>query len=172
MNKKSAVLNHIHIFLFVILIMLAADMSACSINARNGENRDSINSKIQEESGIRLGLDEIYDQVRDGARLILTYDMKANSFFGTVENTTVHTLKQVRVEVHLSNGVELGPTNPADLDPGERIAVTLAGTSSSFESWSAHPEVGESDSGEHTGGEGEGEHAGEGESEHNQGSSD
>ena len=30
----------------------------------------------------------------------------------SVENTTEATLKQVRVEVHLSNGTELGPMPP------------------------------------------------------------
>ena len=57
-----------------------------------------------EESGTELALNETYDAVRNGARLILTYDAQSNSFKGTVENTTDETLKQVRVEVHLSNG--------------------------------------------------------------------
>ena len=48
--------------------------------------------------------------VRNGARLILSYDAASNSFKGTVENTTSNVLTRVRVEVHLSNGAELGPT--------------------------------------------------------------
>ena len=63
----------------------------------------------EEESGTELALDESYDAVRNGARLVLTYDAQGNSFNGFVENTTDNILKQVRVEVHLSNGVELGP---------------------------------------------------------------
>ena len=47
--------------------------------------------------------------VRAGARLVLRYDAATQTFVGTVENTTSVTLSQVRVEVHLSNGVELGP---------------------------------------------------------------
>ena len=35
-----------------------------------------------------LALDETYDAVRSGARLILKYDAPSNSFKGTVENTT------------------------------------------------------------------------------------
>ena len=54
-----------------------------------------------EESGTALALDEMYDEVRKGARLIL--EMEA-AFVGTVENTTSSTLQNVRVEVHLSNG--------------------------------------------------------------------
>ena len=81
--------------------------------------------------------------------LILSYDAAANAFTGTVENTTETTLERVRVEVHLSNGTELGPTAPTDLAPGQKVAVTLAATSEPFDSWSAHPEVGGEGSGEH-----------------------
>ena len=56
-----------------------------------------------------LALDEIYDVTRNGARLILRYDAAANQFVGAVENKTNATLTRVRVEIHLSNGVELGP---------------------------------------------------------------
>jgi len=111
----------------------------------------------QEESGTELALDETYDKVRNGARLILNYDAETNSFIGTVENTTDETLKQVRVEVHLSTGKELGPTPASDLKPGEKIDVHLKATTTDFDGWTAHPEVG---SGEHSNGEhGDSEHA-------------
>jgi hypothetical protein len=108
-----------------------------------------------EESGTELTLTERYDKVRNGARLILAYDMKTNSFTGTVENTTDKSLKRVRVEVHLSNGKELGPTTPADLGPGEKRDVKLTAASKGFGGWTAHPEVGSS---EHGNGEERGEH--------------
>jgi len=117
-----------------------------------------------EESGTELALNETYDNVRNGARLILTYDVQSNSFNGTVENTTDQTLQRVRVEVHLSNGIELGPTTPADLGPGQRREVKLTTTSKNFDGWSAHPEVGIN---EHGSGEEGGEHDREGSSEHN-----
>ena len=87
-------------------------------------------------------LDETYDVVRAGARLILSYDSGSNAFRGTVQNVTNSTLRRVRVEVHLSNGIELGPTTPIDLPPGETVDVTLKASEQSFETWSAHPEVG------------------------------
>jgi hypothetical protein len=95
-----------------------------------------------EESGTEYGLNDKCDEVRNGARLILTFDAESNSFVGTVENTTEEVLKRVRVEVHLSNGVELGPTNTADLAPGEKGTVKLTAISTNFDKWSAHPEVG------------------------------
>ena len=120
----------------------------------------------EEESNTELALDETYDKIRNGARLILAYDAQSNAFKGTVENTTAETLKQVRVEVHLSNGKELGPTTPGDLAPDEKREILLTATSTNFDGWTAHPEVGE---GEHShGGEG-GEHGREGEGEHSHG---
>ena len=100
-----------------------------------------------EESAQQFGLEDTYDHIRVGARLILTYDAEVNAFTGTVENTTSATLLQVRVEVHLSNGTELGPTPPVDLAPGETIPITLEATSDPFDTWSAHPEVGGSEDG-------------------------
>ena len=65
----------------------------------------------------------------------------------------------VRVEVHLSNGTELGPTTPGDLAPGEMIPVNLQATDEPFTGWTAHPEVGGGGESEHgPDGESSGEH--------------
>ena len=95
-----------------------------------------------EESNTQYALSDMLDEVRAGARLILSYDSTANAFNGTVENTTGATLRLVRVEVHLSNGIELGPTTPVDMAPGQVIDITLPASSQPFTSWSAHPEAG------------------------------
>ena len=100
-----------------------------------------------------LGLDETHDEVRSGARLILKYDAPGNSFKGTVENTTNGVLDRVRVEVHLSNGTELGPTTPTDMAPGEVLSINLPATSASFTGWTAHAEVGGGGEGSELGGE-------------------
>jgi hypothetical protein len=125
-------------------------------------------SEYGEESGTELALNESYDEVQNGARLILAYDAQSNSFNGTMENTTDNALKQVRVEVHLSNGMELGPTTPADLAPGEKRDVTLPATNQAFDGWTTHAEVDTGTGGEHgsggEGGEGGGEHGSGGES--------
>ncbi len=174
----------------IIALMLAVVISGCSSDKGTGEKQDSDRPTASrgehdrdgaehdrdggehgesghgeegEESGTELGLNEIYDKVRNGARLILAYDAQSNSFNGVVENTADETLKRVRVEVHLSNGKELGPTTPADLAPGERRDVKLVATSKDFDGWNAHPEVG---IGEHGSSEERGEHDREGRSEH------
>ena len=124
----------------------------------------------EEGSAAMLAPDETFDMVRSGARLILSYDAASNSFKGTVENTTNNVLTRVRIEVHLSNGTELGPTTPIDLDPGQMVIVNLPSTQASLTGWVAHAEVGGGDGGgEHGGGEGSGEHGsggGEGGGEH------
>jgi len=106
---------------------------------RGGE---SGGSGSEEASGATLAPDATFDSVRAGARLILNYDPASNSFQGTVENTTNNTLGQVRIEVHLSNGTELGPTTPVDMAPGQVLSVNLPSTPEPFTGWIAHAEVG------------------------------
>lgn len=159
-------MNHAHKALTALLAMAVALMYGCthvaesahdegseasgSEHARErGEGHDEGSGEEHgeegEEDGTEYALDDTYDQVRRGVRLILAYDADTNSFIGTVENTTDDTLEQVRVEVHLSNGTELGPTPRADLAPGQSREVVLPATAKSFEGWTAHPEVGESE---------------------------
>jgi hypothetical protein len=82
-----------------------------------------------------------WDRVRRGARLVLSFDATGPAFTGTVTNTTKDRLCAVRVEVHLSTGVELGPTEPTNVPAGGTIAIRLPGAGAEFESWTAHPEV-------------------------------
>ncbi len=98
-----------------------------------------------EETGPRLAKGGTHDEVRKGVRLILAYDSESSSFVGTVENVSEKTVSKVRIEVHLSNGTELGPTNPIDLAPGKKISVGLSAEGQSFEWWKAHAEAGDSE---------------------------
>ena len=111
-------------------------------HSRGSESGESESGEGGEESGTQFALGDTFDEVRAGARLVLSYDSATNAFTGTVENTTRATLSRVRVEVHLSNGIELGPTTPVDLAPGQVVAITLPASNQPFTSWSAHPEVG------------------------------
>ena len=181
--------------LAAIAILMVLSLSACSYFkwmvpglgtgqvAPHGEGTGQSMSVSQrptdsEESATQYAPGDTYDRVRAGAQLSLRYDPTTQSFTGTVTNVTDTTLGAVRVEVHLSNGTELGPTTPRDLAPGQSVDVTLVATGQQFNSWGAHPEVGgggeqgaeagssHSESpGEHQGGGGEsgGEHgSGEG----------
>ncbi len=116
----------------------------------------------EEESGRQYALDETYDMVRNGVRLLLSYDKGDSVFSGHVENTTNETKPTVRVEVHLSNGTELGPTTPVDLAPGASTNIELSAEGQIFEWWKAHPETGseEHGAGHEEGGEHSREHSG------------
>ncbi|MCY3542563.1 MAG: hypothetical protein OXH22_00755 [Chloroflexi bacterium] len=131
----------------------------------HGPGGESGASCSEEGSGATLALDETFDETRGGARLVMSYDAPSNSFNGTVENTTNNTLSNVRIEVHLSNGTELGPTTPVDMASGEIYAVNMPATQEAFSGWIAHAEVSGGDGGgEHgSGGESGGEHGGRGE---------
>ena len=153
---------------FGSIFLLAILLSGCNNNAKSSEaeehtkleaakgahERDAHGECEGEEEGITLGLNDVYDEERKGTHLVLKYDSEASAFVGTVENVSNETLSKVRVEIHLSNGTELGPTTQVDLKPGEKREVMLATESANFETWSTHAEVGDS---EHSH-EGEGEH--------------
>ena len=118
------------------------------------ETYDNESARVGSEEGDdanALAPDETYDAVRSGARLILNYDAPSNSFKGTVENTTNGVLDRVRIEVHLSNGAELGPTTPTDMVPGEVVAINLPATPASFTGWTVHAEVGAGGEGSESG---------------------
>ena len=114
----------------------------------------------EEGSGATLAPDATFDAVRGGARLVLNYNAAQQAFTGSVENTTGNVLGQVRIEVHLSTGVELGPTTPVDLQPGQVLPIELPSTTGSFTGWIAHAEVGSGGEGGQGGGEAGGEGSG------------
>lgn len=93
-----------------------------------------------EEDGVYIGADALWDGVRKGIRLTLMYDGSRKAFHGTVQNTSDSQVCAVRVEVHLKDGGELGPTDPRDLGPGESAGIELVAPDG-FEHWTAHPET-------------------------------
>ena len=144
--------------LFLVVILMAATIGC----ERTNRQIIPVGPADDEESTVQLALTDIYDNIRNGAHLIMAYDPASNAFKGTVTNTTAAILSLVRVEIHLSKGgvttAELGPTTPTDLAPGETQDIVLMAEGPPFDMWTAHPEVGPmSGGGEHgpgAGGEG------------------
>ena len=143
MNTKNTLITVLTVLLIASFILGAGLLLA------DGDSGGEGSGGAGEESGTTLSLNETFDTIRNGVRLVMFYDATTQTFIGVVVNTTTQTIPAVRVEVHLSNGVELGPTIPGDLAPGETRLVELsaAGTSG-FDGWSPHAESGES-GGEH-----------------------
>lgn len=114
-----------------------------------------------EEGNVRVRKNETWKGVRNGAHLAIAYNPNTQSFQGTVRNTTSDTLPDVRVEVHLSNGAELGPTQRINLAPGQSASVELSAAHQRFTWWTTHPESGvEEEHGEEGGHEEGGEEKG------------
>ena len=108
------------------------------------------------ESGTQYGLLDTARESRSGVALVLRYDSGRRAFTGTVTNTTNETVRRVRVEVHLSNGVELGPTPNVNLGPRQSHAVELDAGSQTFSRFTVHVEIGSGEGGGEHGGGGEG----------------
>lgn len=122
-----------------------AEQSEHAEEGRGEHAGEGVESGEGEEAGPRLAKDGTHDEVRKGVRLILSFDNESSSFIGTLENVTEKTVSRVRIEVHLSNGTELGPTIPIDLAPGKKVDVGLSAEGQSFEWWKAHAEAGASE---------------------------
>ncbi len=114
----------------------------------HGEHgEDGEHGEEGDESGEYIGRAQTWNAIRRGMRLTLSFDEVQGAFTGTVENATAATICNVRVEVHLSGGTELGPTEGLDLAPGESAATRLPSGGESFERWTAHPESSRCDTG-------------------------
>ncbi|WP_420448448.1 hypothetical protein [Candidatus Palauibacter sp.] len=94
------------------------------------------------ESGTQYQLTDTARESRSGVDLILRYDQPNEMFTGTLANTTGAPVADVRVEIHLSNGTELGPTPRIVIGPGETNPVELDARGQSFTSFSVHIEIG------------------------------
>ena len=110
--------------------------------------RESEHGEEAGESGTRYGVSETARETRNQVELTLRFDASAEAFVGTVTNTGPDPVSQVRVEVHLSDGPELGPTPRITLAPGETSSVRLEAEGQRFEAWTTHVEIGEGEHGE------------------------
>ncbi|MCY4397930.1 MAG: hypothetical protein OXE96_01100 [Gemmatimonadetes bacterium] len=96
------------------------------------------------ESGTRWNANETATDTRNGVNLTISYNATTQRFAGSVTNTTGSTVTDVRVEIHLSNGTELGPTPRVDLNAQETQPVTLDASGQTFDWYSIHVEIGSS----------------------------
>lgn len=94
------------------------------------------------ESGTQYGRADTARESRAGVDLVMRYDAARERFEGTVTNTNGAAVDDVRVEIHLSNQVELGPTPRTTLVAGEVLPVELDARGQQFQAWSVHVEIG------------------------------
>jgi len=129
---------------FLLLgVVVVALVISCAVYAKSDNVQEKgYHQEEGEESGEKLSPTETYDHVQKGIRLVLAFHNASSSFIGSVENVTDKKITSVRVEVHLSDGTELGPTKPMDLAPGEKAGIKLETAGQSFAWWKVHAEVG------------------------------
>ena len=127
-------------YLVLLISLIVIGCSSDKIMTEGNEVHTAGHDESGEESTVQYTIDQTFDQERKGMRLVLKYDKITKAFIGTVENVTSQTILKVRVEIHLSNGVELGPTTPTDLPAGQKLNVKLDATGQNFDKWNAHPE--------------------------------
>jgi len=94
------------------------------------------------EGGRRWDKDETATVTRSGVKLVIRYHSAEEEFRGTMTNTTSSSVSDARVEIHLSNGKELGPTLRTTLAAGESKDVTLDAAGQQFSWFSVHIELG------------------------------
>ena len=72
------------------------------------------------------------------------FDMADMAFRGTVHNSTARPICRSRTEIHMGIGgtqtVELGPTVPVDLMPGETVKVVMTAPDYMPDTYAVHPE--------------------------------
>ncbi|WP_143592006.1 hypothetical protein [Tenacibaculum holothuriorum] len=95
-----------------------------------------------EEDDTLLQKNETFNQTKKGVQLVLKFDEKSNTFKGFMQNKYNKPIKRARVEIHLSNGKELGPTKPITLQPNQKHELVIKSTKKGFTTWSTHAEVG------------------------------
>ena len=76
-----------------------------------------------------------------GSSWLMGFEQGAERFSGTVRNMTSQTVRDARIEIHLSNGVELGPT-PVEGDAGDTLPVELDARGQTLDWSSGHVEPG------------------------------
>lgn len=119
-----------------IKIMALISVMLLSIACSNSTTPD------EEESGIQYSLSETANENRAGVQAIVSFDTSTSEFTGTLKNITSKTIIKVRLEIHLSNQTELGPTQEFDLAPNEQKVVSLNASGESFSWWTMHAESG------------------------------
>ena len=97
-----------------------------------------------EEANPSIPIIDPYDGVNAGQTFAFRYEADPGLFRGTVENTSASLVCASRTEIHLgtpSGVVELGPTIPEDLEPGDVLYVVMYQDGPEPQTYILHPEA-------------------------------
>lgn len=113
----------------------------CSILINAISAQENPESKDTEVS--QLGINDTYDGVTKGVRVILSYAHNTSMFVGSVENITSELIEATSLQVLLSNGSSLGPTVLYELEPGNKRKIEFNDEGQMFNWWIAHTTLGD-----------------------------
>lgn len=87
------------------------------------------------KKGEALNINDTYNEVTKGIRLVLAYHYKNSTFVGSIQNITDEIINSIYVKVVLSNGVEFGTKELFVLEPGEKTDIAIAAIGQPFNWW-------------------------------------
>lgn len=97
-----------------------------------------------EEANPSIPITEPYAGENAGQTFDIAYDNATGLFRGTVENTSTVLICDSRTEIHLGTAmgvIELGPTIPEDLEPGDVLYVVMYPDGPEPDTYILHPEA-------------------------------
>ncbi|MDE2889965.1 MAG: hypothetical protein OXR72_17320 [Gemmatimonadota bacterium] len=109
----------------------------------SGEGSGEGGSGEGSEGSPPIPITEPYSGTFQNQNFEFAYDAANRAFRGTVENPTGLTICQSRTEIHASAGnrvIELGPTIPVDLAPGDIIKIVMSAPGHALDTYVLHPE--------------------------------
>lgn len=122
-----------------LLLACAVGFTACN-NAADSKKKIE-NSQDPIEDIATLLKTDVYDDTINGVHVIFKYMGDDDKyFFGSRMNLTDETIEGFQIGVHLSNGMDLGPTPVGDLLPGQEGSMMIDAEVAEWEKWAANVE--------------------------------
>lgn len=131
------------IILFALLLLCMVSISTTPYFAQEG-------SEIRDTTIRELGINDKYNGISKGVKIVLSYDFRKSAFIGSVENMTTKTIENISIRVILSSGLSLESTVIKNFLPGDRKNIILNDNGQMFNWWIAHATKGSEYSGSHT----------------------
>lgn len=130
---------------------VATDTSTCSSAppavAAGGEGAEGGSGESGTESGAEasppIPINQPFSGTFQNQLFDFAYDATTDAFRGTVHNPTAGFICESRTEIHTGVGtqvIELGPTIPVNLAPGETLNVVMSPGGLVLDTYSLHPE--------------------------------
>lgn len=142
--------------LFTLLLLVCVlGFTACNNNAGSKEDVESQAISENEESAwdlvdleAQLLKTDVYDDTISGVHVMVKYMLDDKYFYGSLENVGDEHVVGLKLGMHLSNGMDLGPSHGADLEPGKAGSVVIDADIKEWEKWAVYVEIGDAEGGE------------------------